>query len=339
MAAVPVPGLARAGWAEQKNGAAAPFFVDRTHSVDALEWPRHITGEGENMKRWASALFLAALSGWSYAQSQSSFDRIKGRGQLVINYREDAAPFSYHDDKKQAVGYSIDFCRAVADKILAQPGMGKLKVAYIAVPVDRMLTYINEGSGDLLCTATSDTPARRAQVGFSRPIYIDGVAVMVRRKDGVKRLDELKGKKVSLIRATTASGIVADHLKKSSAGWKIDEVLNSDSAISQIQLGLSSAYVRDSVPLALQRALLPSPDDFVILPERLSRESIAIAYRLGDAQMQKLVDETISETIASGKAREWHDRWFVGAITVGKASVKLGLPMSEELRTAFAAKK
>ncbi len=55
--------------------------------------------------------------------------------------------------------------------------------------------------------------------------------------------------------------------------------------------------------------------------------------------MQKMVDDTIAEAVASGKAREWHDRWFVGAITVGKAAVKLGLPMSEELRTAFAAKK
>jgi hypothetical protein len=36
----------------------------------------------------------AALSGWSFAQSQSGFDRIKGRGLRVINYREDAAPFS-----------------------------------------------------------------------------------------------------------------------------------------------------------------------------------------------------------------------------------------------------
>jgi ABC-type amino acid transport substrate-binding protein len=125
----------------------------------------------------------------------------------------------------------------------------------MAVPVDRMLTCISEGSGDLLCTGTSDTPARRAQAAFSRPIYIDGVAVMVRRKDAIQQLDQLKGKKVTLIRTSTASGIAADYLKKSSAGWKIDEVLNADSALSQIQLGLW-ACVRGSVLLALQRAVL-----------------------------------------------------------------------------------
>ena len=287
-------------------------------------------------------LRLALLIVWGLlpvlAQAQATFERIKTRGHIAVGYREDAAPFSYHDEKKQPIGYSLEFCEAIVGKVRAQPGMGKLKVSYVSVPVDRVLTYVSEGTADLLCSGTSDTPARRSEVAFSRPIYFDSVGVMVRRQDNVSRLEQLKGKKVVLIKATTAVEAINDYLKKSGGGWKLDEVLNGDAALSQLQLGQSAGYARDKVLLAVQRASLPAPNDYVILPDQLSNEAIAVAYRKDDSAMKALVDGAIGEAIASGKAREWHDKWFMKPIPLNKARRSLEVPMSAELKAAFAAK-
>jgi glutamate/aspartate transport system substrate-binding protein len=287
------------------------------------------------MLRVAALIALGLLA--SLAQAQATFDRIKTRGHMVVGYREDAAPFSYQDENKQPIGYSLEFCQAIVGKVRAQPGMDKLKVSYISVPVDRVLTYVSEGTADLLCSGTSDTAARRSEVAFSRPIYFDSVGVMVRKKDNVSRLEQLKGKKVVLIKATTAVEAISDYLKKSGGGWKVDEVLNGDAALSQLQLGQSDGYARDKVLLAVQRARLPATDAYVILPDRLSSEAIAVAYRKNDSAMKALVDGAIGEAIASGKAAEWHDKWFLKPIPLDKARRSLEVPMSAELKAAFAA--
>jgi ABC-type amino acid transport substrate-binding protein len=69
------------------------------------------------------------------AQAQSAIERMKGRGQIVVTYREDAAPFSLVKDG-QPTGYSLEFCRAVVEALQKQPGMAKLKVAYTPVAVE-----------------------------------------------------------------------------------------------------------------------------------------------------------------------------------------------------------
>lgn len=273
------------------------------------------------------------------AQAQQTFDKIKGRGNVVVGYREDGAPFSYLDAAKKPVGYSLEFCDAVAARLLAQPGMTKLKSNYKAVPADRILQYVAEGSIDMVCSGTSDTEERRKQVAFSKPIYFDGIAVMVRKKDNITKLDQLKGKKLVLIKSTTAATLVENYLKKNAVALKVEEVGNAEMAMSQIQLGWSAGYARDRTLLAMQRAALPAADDYAILPERLSSESIAIVFRRDDPAMKALVDGVIDEMVASGKAQALYEKWFLKPIPVGAASKSLDIPMSEELKAAFARKK
>jgi glutamate/aspartate transport system substrate-binding protein len=108
--------------------------------------------------------------------------------------------------------------------------------------------------------------------------------------------------------------------------------------MSQLQLGWSSGYARDRTLLAMQRVAQPAADDYVILPDRLSRETIAIAYRRDDPAMKAVVDAAVGEAISSGKAQAWHDKWFVQPIAVNKTRKALGLPMSDELKAAFSKK-
>jgi glutamate/aspartate transport system substrate-binding protein len=288
------------------------------------------------MLRFALLLVLGLVPVLTHAQV--TFDKIKGRGQILIGYRDDAAPFSYLDAKKQPIGYSLEFCNAIAAKVLAQPGMAKMKIAYMVVPVDRMVTYVGEGSVDLFCSGTSDTAERRSQMAFSRPIFFGGLGMMVRKKDGVTGLDQLKGKKVVLLKGTTATGTINDYLKKSGGAWKLEEAVGGDAALSQLQLGWVAGYARDKVLLAVQRAGLSTPDDYAILPDQLSNEAIAIAYRRDDAAMKAVVDGVVAEAAASGKAQEWYDKWFTKPIPLGSVNKSLDIPMSSELKAAFSKK-
>ena len=269
------------------------------------------------------------------AHAQATFEKIKSRGQISVGYREDAAPFSYHDDQKKAIGYSIDFCAAVVAQLASRLDLKTLRINMVPLAIDRVMTFVRDGSVDLLCTGTSDSPDRRAQASFSKPIYLDGVGVMVRKKDGITSLKQLDGKHVSFIKASTAGAALDVQRATTAMSLKTDPALNADAAFSQLQLGWVQGYARDKVLLAMQLASLTDADQYMLLPERLSTEAIAIAFRRDDVQMQALVDGVIAEMAASGKAKALHDKWFVGPIPLYKQRKALGLPMSPELKAAL----
>jgi len=59
---------------------------------------------------------------------------------------------------------------------------------------------------------------------------------------------------------------------------------------------------QDSSDLAIKRTQLSKPDDYIILPERLSKEPLVPAIRGGDHEWLEIVNWTVYATI---QAEEW----------------------------------
>jgi len=288
------------------------------------------------LRNWMTTVGWLALAGSTTllsgpARADDRLERIKANNQINVGYREDAPPFSYLDAHDRPQGYSMDICNAVVAQIQARPGMDALRVNMVPVPVDRVVTYMKSGTVDLLCSSTSDTVARHAVMAFSRPIFIDGVSVMVRKKDGFATLTNLGEGPVAAIKTTTAPAVLAEK----APALKVEAVLNGDAGFGQLAMGWVKGYARDSVLLAVQRAQLEHSGDYPILPGLLSTENIAIAVPLQSSDLLALVDKTIADDAATGRLGEWYERWFVKPITLGKQQTQLGLPMSPELKAAL----
>jgi glutamate/aspartate transport system substrate-binding protein len=283
--------------------------------------------------RLTAVLGVAGLAALGVQAQSSSLDRIKARGQINVGYRDDAPPFSYLDARRHPQGYSIDVCNAVAAQASSQLALNSLRINMVPVPIDRVTTYLRDGTVDLLCSSTSDTPGRRATMSFSKPVFIDGVGVLVRKKDGITHIGDLADGPVAAIKSTTAPEAL--RANPASSEWKVEAVLNGDAGLSQLQLGWVKGFARDRVLLAVQRAALPNAEDFAILPELVSTERVAIAMRKDDTAMQELVDKVITDAADSGKATEWYNRWFVRPIVLGKYKTALGIPMSAELKATL----
>jgi len=283
--------------------------------------------------RVAVGLSLLALAGT--AAAQATLERAKHRGQIQVGYRVGAAPFSSQTASGQPQGYSLEFCRAAVTRMQAALG-SELPVRYVAVATDQRLRLLREGSIDLLCDSTTDTADRRNMVDFSMPIFVDAVQVMVRAKDGIANTGQLAGKSVVVIGTTTAPGVATQYAGQQKISWQLARAVNADAALGQLQLGWAAGYARDGVLLASQRAQLANGGDYVILPERLSSEPIAIAFRKGDAQMRQLVDGAITQAMQDGSLQTWYDKWFLQSVPPAKP---LAIPMSDELRTLIARRK
>jgi glutamate/aspartate transport system substrate-binding protein len=282
-----------------------------------------------------AALTLVLVFATETASAQATFERVKSRGQVNIGYRPVAQPFSLRDAAGKPGGYAVEFCNAIAARLAAQAGVGN-NFRYIPVDVDRRLLLLREGQIDMLCDSLSATEERGKLVGFSAPIFYDNVQVMVRSKDKITTLDQLKGQSVVVINTTTANQAVAAYSSTNGAELKIARALGADAALAQLQLGWVKGYARDGVLLANQRSTLPNASDFEILPTPLSLEPIAIGIRRADPAMKALADSVIADAMKTGTMQTWYSKYFMSPTPFGKA---LNIPMSEQLKEQVEAAK
>jgi glutamate/aspartate transport system substrate-binding protein len=273
-----------------------------------------------------ATLAVLALAVPQWAQAQATLDKIKSRGQINVGYRSLAAPFSFHQTAEKPLGYSIDFCKPIIERLRQAAGKPNLPVRYIETYVDARMRLLSEGSVDLLCENVTDTPERRARMDFSTPIFIDAVQVAVRTKDKLTALDQLQGKSIVGIDGSTVGVALDRYAKPRALKWQYAKAVNADAALGQLQLGWAAGYARDGVVLAAQLASLPNAGDYLILPERLSVEPIAIAYRKGDTAMGELVNASIKESMRSGAAQGWYEQWFLKPAKPGGRPLATGMP-------------
>jgi glutamate/aspartate transport system substrate-binding protein len=282
-------------------------------------------------------LAMLALAAPQWAQAQATLEKIKSRGQINVGYRSLAAPFSFHQTPEKPLGYSIEFCKPIIERLRQAAGNKILPVRYIETEVDARVRLMSEGSLDLLCENVTDTPERRARMNFSTPIFIDAIQVAVRNKDMISTLDQLKGKSIVGIDGSTVVPALDRYAQSHSLKWQHAKAANPDAAMGQLQLGWAAGYARDGVLLAAQLANLPDAGNYSLLPERLSVENIAIGYRKGDAAMGTLVNESIKESMRSGAAQGWYEQWFLKPLKPGGKALAVAMPA--EMKTLIDAAK
>lgn len=267
------------------------------------------------------------------AQAGSAVDRIVQRDQLNLGYRTDAPPFSYHNASGQVIGYSVDICRAIFERIKADLGKPALKLRVTPVDADQLARIVSSGGVDLMCAGTSNTEERRRTMDFSPPIFVSAVKFMVRDATKITSAAQLKGQTVAVLGRTTAEPAVLAYSAKADLALKVSRVVSPEAAFSQLQLGQVGAYARDEILLIGQRDRDPGAAAFALLPEAISTEHIAIAMPRGDAELQKMVQQALAALAREGKLNALYEQWFV-KLTPGRKT-PLGLPMSAELKAEF----
>ena len=282
--------------------------------------------------RFGLLLALAAATFPATGWAQDALRRIAQRDQINLGYREDEPPFSFLDGTRQPVGYSLDICRAMAERIKIETGKPGLRVNLTPVPADQLERVVASGGVDLMCAGTSDTPGRRAKMGVSHPVFISSVKFMVPAKDKLSKASQLNGKTVTVLGRTTAEPAVKAYAKQAGLTFKVARVVSPEAALSQLELGQADAFARDEVLLLSQRAAQPKPEALELLNESISTEVIVIALPR-DAGLQRVVDQTMALMVRDGQADALYSQWFIKPHA--GAPHGLGLPMSPALKAEF----
>ena len=246
------------------------------------------------MKQLAIAALVSAVMALATGPvlAGSTLDAVKARGFVQCGVNTGLGGFSTPDSAGHWTGLDVDVCRAVAAALFGDAG----KVKYTPLTTQQRFTALQSGEVDLLSRNTTWTLLRDTANGmnFAPVTFYDGQGFLVPKKLGVKSARELNGATVCVQTGTTTELNLSDYFR--SHGMTFQPVVID--AVSEVThaffAGRCDVYTSDTSQLASVRASeAPNPDDYLILPELISKEPLAPAVRHGDDQWNDLVHWTI----------------------------------------------
>lgn len=213
---------------------------------------------------------------------------IKARDQLRCGVSEGIAGFSAQDAEGRWQGLDVDFCRAVAAATLGDAQ----KVEFVPLKASTRFPALQARRIDLLARNTSWTLTREAllKLQFPAVLFYDGQAFMVAKSSGITRLAALREGSVCVEKGTTHEQNLADHSREHGLDLQPLVIDSAAEAATAFFAGRCRAYSSDASQLAAARLRAPGhPADFVILPERISKEPLGPVVSQGDEQWASVV--------------------------------------------------
>jgi general L-amino acid transport system substrate-binding protein len=240
-------------------------------------------------KYMAAGVAAAALMGVAgTAHAGKDLDAVKARGQLICGVNTGVAGFALADSQGKWVGLDVDVCRAVAAAIFGDAE----KVKYVPTTAQQRFTALQSGEVDILSRTTTITLTRDTALGFDFTgiNYYDGQGFMVSKKLGVKSAKELNGATVCVQPGTTTELNLADYFRANKMTFKPVVIEKVEEVRAAFFSGRCDVFTTDASGLYSTRAAnAPNPDDYIILPEIISKEPLGPAVRHGDNQFADVV--------------------------------------------------
>src|SRR5215216_8095497 len=225
------------------------------------------------------------------AAAGPTLDKIKQAGSVTCGVQTGTPGFGQPDSQGKFSGFNIDICRGISAALFGDPD----KVKYVPLTAQQRFTALQSGEVDLLSNNTTLTLQRDTELGFdfAPVVFYDGQGFMVAKKLNVKSAKELNGATVCVAPGTTTELNLADYFRANKMGFKPVVIEKVDEIRAAFFAGRCDVYTTDASALAATRAAnVPPPrtfDDFLILPEIISKEPLGPVVRHGDNQFADIV--------------------------------------------------
>jgi polar amino acid transport system substrate-binding protein len=226
---------------------------------------------------------------------------VHGRGRLVCGVLGTDEPNSYVDPQSRTIiGYEVDLCRAIAQRIGVELQIRQLAVA-------ARIPELQQGRVDILAAALTHTREREAVIDFSLTTFVTGQRVMVRRDSGITNLAQLAAKRVVTVRG----GNQEANILRIVPTVQVVTFETGPQALVALEQRKAAGFVNDEVSLLDAYAKLgPAQKDFAVLETNISTESLALGLRKNEPAFKAIVNETLRGLESSGAAERLFMRWY-----------------------------
>ncbi|RPH47885.1 MAG: amino acid ABC transporter substrate-binding protein [Desulfobacteraceae bacterium] len=244
------------------------------------------------MKLFKLCLVVAivfAMAGVAFAGQ--TLDSVKAKGFVQVGVNGDLFGFGKPDEKGVWKGLDVDTARAIAAAVFGDAN----KVKYVPLTAVQRFTALQAGEVDVLCRNATQTLGRDTELGldFVQPIYYDGQGFLVPKKLKINSAKKLGGATICVLPGTTTELNVADYFRTNKMKMKPVVIEQNAELNKAFFAGRCDCMTSDASQLAGVRAVAPKPDNYIILPDIISKEPLAPAVRHGDNQWKDIVNYSV----------------------------------------------
>ncbi|MFT4065046.1 transporter substrate-binding domain-containing protein [Paraburkholderia sp.] len=264
----------------------------------------------------------------AHVNAADTLAKIRSTGEIRLGVRDASVPFSYLDQNQNYVGFSIDLCHAVVDKL--KQTMPALKVTNVPVTSANRIALVNNGNVDIECASTANSLDRQKQVGFSVGTFVSHTRWLVKANSGIKSAADLKGKTVVYTQGSNALGFAKEISEKNNLDLKFIPAHDHGESMLVLENGRAAAFIEDDILLAAKKADAKDPAAFTFLPESYNSLVYGLMFAKDDPGFKKTVDDTLKSLMASGEFNKIYAKWFEDPIP--PRGIKLNFPMSDDLK-------
>ena len=237
----------------------------------------------------AVAVVAAAITYERY--DTKTLKRTRHRDAVLCGVNPGLPGFSSADDKGNWSGFDVDFCRAIAAAIFDDP----TKVKFVPLDTNERFTELQKRKVDVLSRNTTWNLSRETNYAlhFAAVSYYDGQGFMVPKARNVESGLELDGTKICVQSGTTTELNLADYFRANNMKYQEMKFAKMDDVFKAYDSGQCDVLTSDVSRLYALRLKLSKPNDYVILPDVISKEPLAPVVRQKDDDWFLIVKWTI----------------------------------------------
>src|SRR5919107_4269383 len=251
----------------------------------------------------AAAATLAPEKAAAQAANGSLLRTVLDRGKLLVGTGSTNAPWHFENEKGELVGMDVTMARILAKGLFDDD----TKVEFVRQDPAQRIPNITTGKVDIVIQFMTVTPQRAQLIAFTRPYYVEGIALLTRPDAQNKAFDQLLAggdkTRVSILQNVDADRSVRQVLPQA-------QVMQVDTQANVIQALESRRADAAAVDLSTVRWLVSrNPDRYADAGKKWFSMLYSAAVRQGDPDWLNFVNTTFNVAMY-GHQNELYDAAF-----------------------------
>ncbi len=219
--------------------------------------------------------------------------QIQERGETVVAMEGTWAPWTYHDEDDQLVGYDVEVAQNIAQRL-------GVEARFAEGEWDGLLAGLDSGRYDIMVNGVDIDEARSEKYDFSTPYAYNRTAVIVSGdNDSIQSMEDLNGKSTANTLNSTYANVAESYGAEVTG---VDdfiqtiELLNSGRIDATLNAEVSYYdYMAQHPDANVKIACIDPQSTQVAIPMRKGAESAALVAAINDALAEMAEDGTLTE--------------------------------------------
>jgi len=262
----------------------------------------------KNVKRLVCLLLamvmMVVFAGCKKTTAADQLAKIKAAGKIIVAMEGVWAPWTYHDETGELVGFDTEVAKKIAEKL-------GVEAEFVEADWDALFAGLDAGRYDIVVNGVEVTEERQKTYEFTEAYaYIKTALIVKSDNDSIKSFEDLKGK-------VTCNSINSTYMMLAEEyGATVQGVDSLEETLNMVQNNRVDATLNAEVSFYDYMSVYPdAPLKVVALTEEASLVCVPTLKGENSASLREAISKAITELRAEGVLSEISNKYFGKDIT------------------------